>query len=294
MQLSAAGFLRGTRPAPIRLPNPLAPQGPLGARRAPRRPSSAPWRSSARPSRTSARPRGRGRRRPSSTGRRPRRLDLSAGAGSLGSLPCVNALGCFGAQHVGPCTTLLSNHFTTPPAAAARSYRVGELPDITPLRLSGLTGPLSLLAAADGALAAATLGAVAGAVAAAAADDPEGGPVGVSRSVCRDLGRYLGRSQAAWRHLHRSACAPCAPQASPHKIQPIDRRPYPFLTPGGHRASRRPPGARARGAQGGICRAPHLPGVHRRVAGRGPKQQRPVLTVCLQTSARLPRRPASS
>ena len=65
-----------------------------------------------------------------------------------------------------------------------RSYRVGELPDITPLRLGGLTGPLGLLAAADASLAAATLGAVAGAVAAAAGPEGGSGRAGVSAQRC--------------------------------------------------------------------------------------------------------------
>jgi hypothetical protein len=70
---------------------------------------------------------------------------------------------------------------------------VGELPDIQPLRLAGLLGPLRQLAAADGALAAAALGAVAAAVAAAGggAGEAEGG----GRSV-----RRLG----AWTILKRS------------------------------------------------------------------------------------------
>jgi hypothetical protein len=58
-----------------------------------------------------------------------------------------------------------------------RRYRVGELPDIQTLRLSGLLGPLAQLTAADAGLAAAALGAVAGGVAAGAAGGEGGGSV---------------------------------------------------------------------------------------------------------------------
>lgn len=56
-----------------------------------------------------------------------------------------------------------------------RKYRIGELPDIQTLRLPGLLGPLSQLAAADSSTAAAALSAVASGVAAAAAATGAGG-----------------------------------------------------------------------------------------------------------------------